>query len=368
MTCPQKLLRPTLVPSCAVIVCMLSMSMTANGQTAAEDLRRAGIAAYSLYHLAEAERLFRQALTIEEDNEEHHKAALDRIALGEVYHLMARFAEARLAYEEALAVFKDEQDFDEVAIVLAGLASISATQQKYTQAVTYLNQATVLLKKTGPAGWLAELRTANGFGMVYFAQGKYNKSEKYLRKALAIASARGVVGGVFPAVGLAETLNNLASVYVSQRKYKIAEETYIRALTLEQSAVGPTHPALASMYFNLGCLYVVTDRLGNADDQLRRSLAIAAQSETAPAIFVIRILAMLGKVQLRMGQAALAEALLTRALEIARKNAGTEHLIPVSLETYSQALQSLHRSAEARSAFEEARQIRAEQALTVRVR
>src|SRR5262245_11500328 len=125
---------------------------------------------------------------------------------------------------------------------------------------------------------------------------------------------------------------------------------------------------LASMYFNLGSLYLLMDRLANADAQLRRSLVIAAQGETAPAIFVIRNLAMLGKVQVRMGQAATAEALLTRALEIARKNAGAGHLIPDVLETYSQVLQSLHRSEEARSAFEEARQIRAEQAWTVSVR
>jgi len=281
---------------------------------------------------------------------------------------MGRFTEARRAYEEALPIFKDEQHFNEVAIVLAGLASLSATQQKYTQAVAYLNEATALLKKIGPANSEAELRITNAFGMVDFAQRKYDKAEKYLRKAVAIASARDVVVGVSPAVGLAETLNNLASVYLYQRKYNIAEETFIRALTLAQNALGPSHPGLASMYFNLGSLYLLTDRLANADSHLRRSLAIAAQSDTAPAIFVIRNLAMLGKVHVRIGQAATAEALLTRALEIARNDARTRYLIPDVLETYSQVLQSLHRSVEARSAFEEARQIRAEQALIVRVR
>ena len=50
------------------------------------------------------------------------------------------------------------------------------------------------------------------------------------------------------------------------------------------------------------------------------------------------------------------------------QNFGTGHLIPDVLETYSQVLQSLHRSEEARSALEEARQIRAELAWIVRVR
>jgi tetratricopeptide (TPR) repeat protein len=356
-------------PRCYVVVLwILSMSLTANGQTRAEDLRRAGIDAYSLYDLAEAERLFRGALRIAEDNEEHNEAGMDRIALGEVYHAMGRFTEARRAYEEALPIFKHEQHFNEVVIVLTGLASMSATQQKYTEAVTYLNEATALLSKIEPAGSEAELRTTNVFGMVYFAQRKYDTAEKYFRKAVAIASERDVVVGEFPAVGLVEILNNLGSVYLSQRKYKIAEETYIRALDLAQNAVGPSHPALAGMYFNLGSLYLNTDRLANADANLRRSLEIAAQGKTAPTIFVIRNLAMLSKVQLRMGQAATADALLTRALEIARNNARTRYLIPDVLETYSQVLQSLHRPVEARNAFEEARQIRAQQALIVRVR
>jgi tetratricopeptide (TPR) repeat protein len=347
---------------------MLSMSWNARGQAAAEELRGAGATAYSLYHLAEAEQLFLQALRIAEDTKERHKAGMDRMALGEIYHLMGRFREARRAYEDALAIFKHEQHFNEAAIVLTGLASLSATQREYKQAVTYLNEATELLKKVRPAGSEAELRTANAFGMVFFAQGKHEKAEQYFNKAVAIASARDVVVGVFPAVGLVETLDNLGNVYLYQRKYAIAEETFVRALALAQKAVGPSHPALAGLYFNLGSLHLLTNRLESADAQLRRSLVLAAQGETAPAIFVIRNLVMLGKAQLRIGQAATAEALLTRALELARNKDGAEHLIPDVLETHSQVLQALHRSEEAQNALEEARQIRAEQAMVVRLR
>jgi tetratricopeptide (TPR) repeat protein len=249
--------------------------------------------------------------------------------------------------------------------VLSGLASISATQRNYTQAVTYLKEATALVKKIETAGSEAEMRTTNVSGMVYFAQGKYKKAEEYFRRAVVLASAREVVGGVLP---LVETLNNLASAYLFQRKYAIAEETYLRALNLAQNAVGPSHPALAEIYFNLGHLYLLRDRLANADAHFRRSLEIAAQGETSPAVFVIRNLVMLSKVQVRMGQAATAEALLTRALGLARKTEGTKYLIPDVLEPYSQVLQSLHRSEEARSAFGEARRIRAEQAMIIRVR
>src|SRR5262245_51700880 len=120
-------------PQCYVVVLwILFMSLTANGQSRAEELRRAGANAYILYHLAEAERLFREALRIADDNEEHHEAGLDRIALGEVYHAMGRFTEARRAYEEALTIFKDERHFNEAVVVLAGLASLSATQHKYS--------------------------------------------------------------------------------------------------------------------------------------------------------------------------------------------------------------------------------------------
>jgi hypothetical protein len=50
-------------------------------------------------------------------------------------------------------------------------------------------------------------------------------------------------------------LNNLAVLYKDQGRYAEAEPLYRRALTITETALGPTHPTVAIRLDNLAALY-----------------------------------------------------------------------------------------------------------------
>jgi|CZKR01.1.fsa_nt_gi tetratricopeptide (TPR) repeat protein len=54
-----------------------------------------------------------------------------------------------------------------------------------------------------------------------------------------------------PDPNVAKDLNNLAKHYDDQGRYSEAEPLYKRALTIEEKALGPDHPAVAQVTENL---------------------------------------------------------------------------------------------------------------------
>ena len=84
--------------------------------------------------------------------------------------------------------------------------------------------------------------------------------------------ARRRCGGEHPDVG--QSLNNLATYYVKQRRQAEAEPLFQRALVIYQKAGGPEHPAVATLLNNLGQLDRDLNRDADAEAPIRRSLAI----------------------------------------------------------------------------------------------
>ena len=54
---------------------------------------------------------------------------------------------------------------------------------------------------------------------------------------------------------VAQSLNNLASLYHTQGRYADAEPLYKRALAIREKALGPDHPDVAQSLNNLAALY-----------------------------------------------------------------------------------------------------------------
>jgi tetratricopeptide (TPR) repeat protein len=59
---------------------------------------------------------------------------------------------------------------------------------------------------------------------------------------------------------LAATLNTLAVLYHTQKKYAQAEPLYQRVLKLLEQTIGPDHPTLATTLNNLVVVYEVQDK------------------------------------------------------------------------------------------------------------
>jgi tetratricopeptide (TPR) repeat protein len=317
--------------------------------SAAAEARKAGIAEYSLGHFAEAELLLHRALEHAERDHDVFSAALNRVALGDIYQAQGLFTKAEQIYEEGIFVFRQTKRLHALAITLRNLSAVLTAQRKYKESIRHLEEASMLAKTITPVDFELELRILGTFGVTYFGQRKIDKALEFFKRSIDLVSAPGF--GMSD-VNLGQMLNNLASVYEYKRRYRLAEDTYLRALRVTEEQFGRTHRQFVGTMHNLGYLYMTTRRYQEAEVQFRQSLAIAERSELGLDDVVIRSLHGLGKIHMKRNEDEQAEAALSRALGIARGSEINRPQAAEVLETYSQLL------------LGEARRIRASLALT----
>src|SRR5215510_5067285 len=116
----------------------LCISVGAYGQeatttlnSAAAEARKAGIAEYRLGHFAEAEVLLRRALEYAEQDHDDFIAALNRVALGDIYQAQEQFKKSEQIYEEGISIFRQMKRGHALAITLRNLAAVLTAQRKY---------------------------------------------------------------------------------------------------------------------------------------------------------------------------------------------------------------------------------------------
>ena len=78
---------------------------------------------------------------------------------------------------------------------------------------------------------------------------------------------------------MAQSLNNLASLYQDQGNYAEAEPLYQRSLAIWEKALGPEHPNVAQRLENYAALLRETGRDDRAADMEDRANAIRAKYE-----------------------------------------------------------------------------------------
>src|SRR5262245_56789398 len=336
----------------AIPVGAYGQETTSTLNSAAAEARKAGVAEYRLGHFAEAERLLHLALEHAERDHDIFSAALNRVALGDIYQAQGQFKKAEQIYVEGVSVFRQTKRVHALAITLRNLASVLTAQRKYKESLRHLEEASMLAKTIVPVDFELDLRILESFGVTYFRQGKIDKALEFFKRSIDLANAPGF--GVSD-VNIGRMLNNLANVYVSKRQYGSAEDTYIRALHVTEEQFGRNHRQFASILTSLGSLYMTIGRYQEAEVQVRQSLAIAERSEPGSEDVVIRGLHVLGKIHMKRNEDPQAEASLSRALGIALRSGLNRPVAAEILETYSQLF------------LEEARRIRTSLALTIHI-
>src|SRR5215510_468587 len=303
----------------------LSISVGAYGQeapstfdAAAAEARKAGIAEYRVGNFAQAEFLLRRALEHAEQDHDVFSAALNRVALGDIYQAQGLFPKAEQIYEEGISVFRQTKQVHALAITLRNLAAVQTAKQKYPESIRHLEEASMLAKTIVPPDFELEIRILDAFGLTYFKQGKIEKAQECFKRAIDIASTLGLGTGNMVDANLGQTLNNLASTYEYKRQYREAANTYTRALRVTEEQFGRTHPQFVNTLNNLGYFYLNTGRYQEAEAQFRESLAIAERGGPGFNDVLIRTLHALGKIHMKRNEDAQAEAALSRAIGIVR--------------------------------------------------
>jgi len=108
----------------------------------------------------------------------------------------------------------------------------------------------------------------NRLGMLYKANGQYDKAEPLLKRALAMCKKS--YGRDHPNTAL--SYNNLALLLKTQGKYAAAEPLYRESLTIATRVSGPDHQDTVISLVNLAMLYEAQGRYEEARTLLTRAL------------------------------------------------------------------------------------------------
>ena len=182
-----------------------------------------------------------------------------------------------------------------------------------------------------------------------YTTGKYELALPLARQVLEIQEK--ALGPDHPDVATA--LNNLASIYRSTGQYALAESLYRRALLIDERALGPGHAQVARDLNNLASLYDSQDRYADAEPLHKWALATDEKALGPKHPDVASDLSNLAFAYEHLGRYADAESNYKRALVIQTEAQGANHRDVA--ETYNN-LGSLYASegrvADAESSYE----------------
>lgn len=150
---------------------------------------------------------------------------------------------------------------------MSNLGGLYISTRDYDKAQAVLNKA-LNVRPKGSDLASASLRT--NLGLLAKARGQNDEAERLFKEAITIK--RALLGDESPEIAI--DYNNLANLYVNDRKPERALELYERALRIKKARYGEEHPSTAISLNNLGTAYLEAGKLQQAEQNLVKALAI----------------------------------------------------------------------------------------------
>ncbi len=142
---------------------------------------------------------------------------------------------------------------------------------------------------------------------------------------------------------VADSLNNLAVLYVRMGEYGEAESHYERALRIWEKAMGPNHPYFARSLNSLALLYDNQGKYTEAEPLYKRALQIWEKVRGSNHPDVAQSLNNLAALYYRQGRYTEAEPLYKRALKIGEKALEPDHPgVALSLNNLAELYSARH--------------------------
>lgn len=195
-------------------------------------------------------------------------------------------------------------------------------QGSYTQAQLYFEQCLSVIPKRLGEEHPDVAQSMNNLASLYRFQGRYKEAELLFGQALALN--RCLFGETHPDV--ATNLNNLAGLYESQGRYSEAELLYVKTLALRQHLLGKEHPDVAGSLNNLAALYELQGRYNEAEPLFVQALALRQQIFGNDHLYVASSLNNLAGLYESQGRYNEAEPLYLQALAMRRRLLGEAHI------------------------------------------
>ena len=289
-------------------------------QTTVDELDRAtslvdaGVKQYRIGNYAEAERLIREGLDVQERLLPSSSAQIARTlnSLGVAIQYQSRFAEAEAAYQRSLAVYGDipEQRAARIGTLL-NLSTVRREQGHLAEAAA-LQPELLAAAESKVVGEVTEAAIWNDRGLLLKVQGDLDGAEQALNRSAAISERRLEAGDT----SAIRVWTSLADVFYARRDYSRAETlfrqaadtcarvlsrddrncapplnglalcmerrgltdepaaVFERALKIFERAYGPNHPKVAAVLNNLGTLATHRRDFERSDEYLLRAVNV----------------------------------------------------------------------------------------------
>lgn len=245
--------------------------------------------------------------------------------------------------------------FPEAARLLDAAGMYVLEQAHYTQAAFLLRKALDMRIRVQGQEHSDVAESLTNVAGVYLYQGKYATAEPLLARALEVRER--VQGPEQPDVAIC--LNNLALCYYHQGKYAAAEPLFRRALAIWERMAGEEHPDVARTLNNLALLYIGQRQYTLAEPLYQRALVIWESIHGPAHPDVATCLNNLALLYQYQGKYALAEAIFQRVLSIRENTLGPEHpIIAFSLTYLARLYQKQYKYSRAEMLFKQALHLR----------
>ena len=225
---------------------------------------------------AEAQPHLQAAMALA-DNDIDRAIAITELAL--LYNEQDHWAEAEPLYRQALSMSEKSYgpEHPEVATDLNNLAQLLQETNRLAEAEPLTRRALAIDEKSYGAEHPKVATVINNLASLMYATNRLAEAEPLLKRALAIDEKS--YGPEHPKV--ANALNNLASLMYATNRLAEAEPLLKRALAIDEKSYGPEHPKVANALNNLAQLFKTTNRLTEAEPLQRRAVVILLKSTHA---------------------------------------------------------------------------------------
>ncbi|MBY0525914.1 MAG: tetratricopeptide repeat protein [Gemmataceae bacterium] len=276
--------------------------------------------------------------------------------LGLLYQDQQRYADAEKLYKAALAIEEATQAKESLARsqVLMNLGRLYVVQRKLETAEPLLRLAVAIQRKALENTPVVRTQALDELAACLRGRGDFAEAERLLKESVAIRqTAQGKEH-----LDLAPTLAQLASLYEARRRFADAEATLRQVLAIREKGQGTEHLDVATTCHSLARVCHGQKKYKEAEELANRALAIREKELGKEHRVLAATLHLLGNVARDQGKDT-AEASYRRAIAVLEKAGGGQQpsLAPI-LDDYAALLRSLKRTDDANALSERARRIR----------
>jgi tetratricopeptide (TPR) repeat protein len=256
--------------------------------------------------------------------------------LGAALYGMADYAAAERRYRQALALFEEQlgSRHPSIATALGNIALAARKQGKLTEAREDYLRALELKQEVLGEDHPSLAYTLGGLASTDLRLGEVDEAAKHSRRAVEIREA--ALGPDHPAV--ATSLNNLGNILLVAEDHEAAQTQLERALEIGLKARGPEHLDVADYRDSLGEALLARGRPAEALQQHERALKIRSSLLEKDAADLALSLLPLGRCQLQLGQRQSGLETLEHAVRLRTSPGSTPHRMAEARFALAQAL------------------------------